>query len=233
MADQVQGLVESYQKLANRIEFLQDDLGEKEDLIDRLLSMVDDQNKARWVLSEVQKLTQEKCKTRVESLVTMAIKSVFDRPFGFELIFERKRDKMECRPVVYEIVDGVKQEYDDPENDMGGGILDVISFALRVVLWSMEKPRTRNVMILDEPGKNLGDLVPLFGNILRQISHELKIQLIVITHDPALMEIGDRSYHIEHDERESHVTPVQKGNDDIMKASEPVMEPVKKSHRRR
>lgn len=206
MAIEIQQLVDSYQKLSNRIEFLQDDLDQKEETINQSMILTDNLGKARWVLSEVQQLTQQRFKERVEALVTMAIKSVFDRPFGFELVFERKRDKMECRPVIYEMVDGNRQDYEDPEYDTGGGILDVISFALRVVLWSMEKPRTRNVMVLDEPGKNLGDLVPLFGNILRQISHELKIQLIIITHDASLMEIGDLSYHVEHDERESHVT---------------------------
>jgi hypothetical protein len=231
--DQIQALVDSYQKLSNRVEFLQDDMDLKEESINAGLALIDDLTKAKWLLTEAQKVTQQKFKLRVEALVTMAIKAVFDRPFAFELVFERKRDKMECRPVIYEMVDGEKCEYDDPEYDVGGGILDVISLAFKIVLWSMERPRSRNVMILDEPGKNLGDLVPLFGNILRQISHELKIQFIIITHDPALIEIADRSYHVEHDGYESHVTLIQKTADDIMKEKAVVVLPDTTPRRRR
>ena len=74
----------------------------------------------------------------------MAIRSVFDRPFRFVLNFERKHNKLAIQPVVME----GENEY-VPKEDMGGGVLDIIGFALRVVLWSLEKPRSRNVMIVN------------------------------------------------------------------------------------
>jgi hypothetical protein len=150
-------ILERYHKLSNRREFLQTDLNDKTSLIDSKLAVVDDLARAQWVITEIQKSTQERFKNKIESLVTMAIKSVYDRPLGFELVFERKRDKMECKPLIYEVVGNEKEYYDDPENELGGGIVDICSFALRVVLWTMEKPRSRNVFILDEPGKNLGN----------------------------------------------------------------------------
>lgn len=198
-------LLERYHKLSSKIESLQKDLDDKEIQINQKMVLVDDLTKAQWVLTEVQKKTQEKFKTKIESLVTMAIKAVYDRPFGFELLFERKRDKMEIQPLIYEVVNGKKEYYEDPENELGGGIVDVCSFALRVVLWTMEKPRSRNVFILDEPGKNLGDLILLFGTILREISHNLGFQLIIITHEEELMEIADRAWQVTHDGRESMV----------------------------
>ena len=48
---------------------------------------------------------------------------------------ERKRNKLECRPVVME----GDYEY-TAKDEMGGGIIDIISFAFRVVLWSLESP---------------------------------------------------------------------------------------------
>ena len=45
--------------------------------------------KARWILSEVAKETQKNFQVKVESLVTSAIRAVFEeRPFEFKLIFE-------------------------------------------------------------------------------------------------------------------------------------------------
>lgn len=205
----IDDLLKRYGNLESRIQFLQDDLDKKTDDIDTSLGRIDDLNQARWILTEVQKMTQIRFQEKVEKLVTMAIKAVYDRPLGFELIFERKRDKLECRPVIYEIIHGEKEYYDDPENDLGGGIIDICSFALRVVLWSMEKPRSRNVIILDEPMKNLGELISLGGQMLREVSHGLKFQLIIITHDPELIEIGDKCWSVEHDGIESHVALIE------------------------
>jgi DNA repair exonuclease SbcCD ATPase subunit len=230
MAIDAQLCLDNFATLKNRIQFLQEDLEKKEDVIDAGLLNFDNLNQAKYVITEVQKATQEKFKTRVESLVTMAIKSVYDRPFGFELIFERKRDKMECRPVIYEVVGDKKEYYEDPENELGGGILDICSFAMRIVMWSLEKPKSRNVIVLDEPMKNLGELITLGGQMLKEISHGLKFQLIIITHDSALIEIADRSWHVEHKNGESEVTMIRTKEDLPMAA---LQEPPKQKRRKR
>lgn len=228
----IQNITSRCGKLSSRVEFLQSDLVAKTKKIDSNLNKVDVLTQAKWIITETQKTTQERFKDRVEKLVTMAIKSVYDRPLGFELIFERKRDKLECRPVIHEIQNNNKEIYEDPENELGGGIIDICSFALRIVLWNMEKPKSRNVIILDEPGKNLGDLIPLFGAMLREVSHGLKFQLIIITHDQAIMEIADRAWHVEHDGTESHVVMVKDRKDelvcDLQIANE---EPIKRKKR--
>jgi DNA repair exonuclease SbcCD ATPase subunit len=202
----MQTLLKRYNDLSGRITSLKSDIKLKENRINEKNNLVDNLNKASWVLTEVQKKTQERFKEKIEGLVSLAIKSVYDRPFGFELVFERKRDKMEIKPLIYEIVNGQKEYYEDAENELGGGIVDICSFSLRVVLWTMETPRSRNVFILDEPGKNLGALLPLFGQMLREVSHKLNFQLIIITHDDALAEMADRVFVVTHDGRESHVS---------------------------
>lgn len=162
--------------------------------------------KSRWVLSEVAKLTQEKFKERVESLVTMAIRSVFDRPFKFVLEFERRRNQLEAKPFVME---GTKRL--TPKEDMGGSIIDIISFAFRVVLWSLERPRSRNVLIEDEPMKWTGELSVLAGRVIKEISGRLNMQVIMPTHDKKLIEIGDRVWHVEHDGTKSVVKQLEDG----------------------
>jgi ABC-type transporter Mla maintaining outer membrane lipid asymmetry ATPase subunit MlaF len=135
----------------------------------------------------------------------MAIQSVFDRPLKFNLEIERKRNKMECRLVVTETVNGQERIYDSLEDDVAGGLIDVISFAARIVLWSLQNPRSRNVMIFDEPMKNMGKLISMGGQVLREISHKLNFQIIIVTHDDALIEIADRSYQVTHDGNKSHL----------------------------
>jgi len=205
MSDQVGELERKFNDLESKINLLVEQLDQKENQINRQLDKVEDFTKARWILVETQHKTQQYFKERVETLVTLAIKSVFkDREFGFELVFnEERKDRMEIQPVIYEMIDGVKEVYDEPEYDVGGGINDVISFAFRIALWSLENPRSRNVIILDEPMKNMGALISLGGKIFQEIAHRLGFQLIIITHDDELISIADRAYKIVHDRVES------------------------------
>lgn len=191
-----------YEKLKNTRQVYQNQLEDKEKELTSLKEKSNNLIKARWVLTKVAEQTQLRFKEKVESLVTMAIQSVFDRNFNFVLLFEQKRNKFECRPVVMEN----EVEY-TPKDDMGGGIIDVISFALRVVLWSLQKPKTRNFLVLDEPMKYVGkgELLERAGMMLREISHRLGIQLVLVTHEPQLAEIADTAYSVTHRSGKSFV----------------------------
>jgi len=167
-----------------------------------------DLSKARWVVAEVAKLTQERFKKRVESLITMIMRSVFNRDFEFELIMERKRNKLECRPVVRE--NG--NEF-DPKFDRGGGLIDVISFAFRLVLWNLEKPKSRNVFILDEPFRFMGrgTMMERVGAMLKELSEKLNFQIIMITHEKQLESIADKVFYVSYDKGKSYVDRKERG----------------------
>lgn len=158
---------------------------------------------AREVINKALDITQANLKERIDSLVSLAVSSVFDRPFTFELLLEKKYNRMVCTPVVKE----GDHEY-SPKDDMGGGIIDIISFAFRVVLWSLEHPRSRNTFVLDEPMKFVGkgDMLYRAGSVLSELSHRLGFQLIIVTHEKELSEIGDRSYQVEHRQGISRVS---------------------------
>ena len=195
-----------YERLQTKREVLRNEHNSKIQYLEVLKKKYENFVKARWVLTEVSKATQIRFKERVESLVTMAIQSVFDRSFKFVLYFEHKRNKLECRPVVMEGDDEFV-----PKDDMGGGIIDIISFALRVVLWSLQIPKSRNTLILDEPMKYVGKgvLLDRAGQMLKEISHRLNIQLIVVTHEPQLAQAADVVYNVEHIKGRSVVTLIK------------------------
>ena len=163
--------------------------------------------KARFVLAEVAKLTQTKFTSYVESLVTMAIKSIFDRPFQFKVDFDLKRNKSEC---FLRIVEGEDEEPFVPRDELGGGMLDTISFALRIVLWSLQNPRSCNTIFLDEPWKFIGqdELLDRAGSMLREISQRMNIQFIITTHQPKLTDIADNAWKVEHNGKYSVVTQI-------------------------
>lgn len=155
--------------------------------------------KARHVLTEVARLTQEQAKARIEKLITIAIRSVYDdRDFTFHLLSGENRNQM--IPMIKEGED----EY-NPKDELGGGIIDIISFASRVILWSMENPRSLPVFILDEPFKWTGILMERAGLMLKQLSRELGFQVILVSHDDDLIEVCDRVWRITYRNKKSRV----------------------------
>jgi DNA repair exonuclease SbcCD ATPase subunit len=163
--------------------------------------------KARFILAEVSRLTQINFTSYVEQLVTMAIKSIFDRPFQFKVDFDLKRNKSEC---FLRIQEGEDEEPFIPRDELGGGMLDTISFALRIVLWSLQNPRSSNTILLDEPFKFVGqdELLDRAGQMLKEISNRMGIQFIITTHQPKLTEIADKAWKVEHNGKHSIVTQI-------------------------
>ena len=159
---------------------------------------IGDLNEAKWVLSEASNLTQSVVKESIESLVTIAITSVWDRNYQFLCEFELKRNKPEC---LLRVQEGDQEPY-LPEYDQGGSILDIISYALRIVLWSMEDPITMPVFYLDEPFKMVGsgtsEEVGRAIDMIKRTSKELGLQLIINTHEEEITAIADRGFTITH-----------------------------------
>ena len=108
---------------------------------------------------------------------------------------------MECEPVIFENGNEFV-----PKDDMGGGILDIISFALRIVLWGLETPKSRNLIILDEPFKQCGKLITKACQMVKEISKMLGVQIIMVTHSDELIDIADKSWHVQYTNGMSIVT---------------------------
>jgi len=151
----------------------------------------DDLIEAKRLIIEVIKISQEQVKGYVESLVTLAIQAVFpDRGYRFIVDFEVKSNRGEVSLLVQQ---GEKEPY-IPKDEQAGSLLNIIGFALKVVMWSLENPKTRNVFILDEPFVFAGALTKIAGQMMKDISKKLKIQIIMTTHSDDLIEIADKAW---------------------------------------
>lgn len=148
----------------------------------------------RFILNKAIKIIHEKFKEDLENIITKYIKDIFDRDLKFELRYEEKRNTIESKIIIKE-----NGEELDPKDEMGGSIIDIISFIFRIILWHMSSPRSRNVFILDEPFKFVGDMIDSIGYILRELSQKLKFQIILTTHDKELMKFADAIFKVSHD----------------------------------
>jgi DNA repair exonuclease SbcCD ATPase subunit len=181
---------------------------------ERLDASLADFGRAQTFFAELAEQTQRQFREQVERLGTAAVRSVFDRPYAVKLVSEKRRGRMETEILIVE--NG--QEF-QPTDEMGGSIVDLLSFAMRVILWSLQFPRARNVFILDEPMKFLGTGVRLQHavSMLAEIARNLQCQLIIVTHDESLATLADTAYKVTHNGVESNVQLIKSPKPTILK----------------
>jgi len=147
---------------------------------------------AQLIIQQVAQKTQSELEFQISEIVSMALSSVFDDPYEFKIEFVLRRGKTEAD--LYFMKNGEKFY---PLEDNGGGAVDVAAFALRVALWNLSRPKTRNTLILDEPFKWLSKgHLQRAGEMLKVISDKLKIQIIFVSHIPELIESADRVFNV-------------------------------------
>ena len=147
---------------------------------------------AQLILQSVAKATQDELCFHISELVTLALEAVFPDPYKFSLTFTLRRGKSEADLYFLKGEDRVH-----PTTASGGGAVDVAAFALRVSLWSLKRPRTRNVLILDEPLRFLSaDLQPKASTMVKEISRKLGIQLIIVSHEEELTVHADKIFRV-------------------------------------
>lgn len=145
-----------------------------------------DATEARALIQTVARQTQQTLEFHVSSLVSSALEAVFPSPYEFAARFVERRNKTECDLF---LTRGGK-DY-DPMTATGGGVVDVASFGLRAAFWALTKRRP--VLILDEPFKFVSEgLHGACSEMLKALSEQLGIQIIMISHLPGIIAAADR-----------------------------------------
>ncbi len=153
-----------------------------------VIESLDDVEKARDVLQAVGQAVQQRVQDRVADVVTQCLKIVFTDPYQFVVCFERKRNKTEVRLLFTR--DGNEFEAkakSSMEGGVEGGVIDVAAFALRLSCLMLGRPRPRRILIADEPFRFVDPWNrPRVREMIEMLSEELKVQLILVSHDPEL-----------------------------------------------
>ncbi len=157
--------------------------------------------KAREIVRDVGIRTQQQLQFHISDITSLALEAVFNDPYELKVEFVQRRNKTECDLLF--VRDNLVI---DPIGASGVGAIDIAAFALRIASWSMQRPHTRNTIILDEPFKHLSvDLQDRASAMIKEISDKLGIQFIVITHDPTLASYADRVFEVSIKKGISHV----------------------------
>jgi len=138
----------------------------------------------------VQKTSREKIKKGFEKIVTYGLRSIYRDDYRFKLEFGRRGNLGELE---FNIITPQCKEAFDPLLTSGGGILDIISVALRVALLESVIPKNNGFIIFDESFKHLSqDYIENAKNFLRAITKKMNRQIIMVTHKEQFLENANK-----------------------------------------
>jgi len=183
---------------SSRLKVAQGRQMEKQDRLQKCISTLDHFQEKLPAIEEAQALIQvvatelqEKLSIRIEDIVQVAIDTCWPGDMLFKVKFEKKRGRTEAR-LILEDEEGYEV---DPMMAEGGGLVDIISFALRLSCWTLSN--TDGVIILDEPFKwPSKEYKPLAVALIPELSKRLGLQFIIVTHDEEIIEVADRVFSV-------------------------------------
>lgn len=191
---EVQSLRDSLSRLKGKQELLSLQLKNAEQQLIENKKNIELYKQAIEVLTVIQRNANETIKVGLESIVSNALHSIYGTSYDFKIEFDRRGNYSELN---FNIQTPDCKKALDPLLTSGGGVLDVISLALRVALLELSSPRIEGPLLLDESFKHLSvGYIPKAANFLKTLSAKLGRQIILVSHREELIESADNKQEI-------------------------------------
>lgn len=176
-----------------------------------LNALIDEQDILEKVMSLFQMTSQfarDQAKNQIEALVTKCLQYIFDSSVEFQIELEELRNKASAE---FYVVNNTKDFFlkTKPEQSRGGGVVDIVSLALRISFLQTHKPPISGPLILDEPAKHVSEeYIHNVGDFLKQTSEIFNRQVIMVTHNTHIAALSNSAYRVEYSGNTSIVTPI-------------------------
>ena len=148
-------------------------------------------NKTSALLQHVSIFARKQVAIVFEQMVTEALQTILEvKTLRFKVIFVPKKNGTD---VVFKLHDTILNRELDVMKSFGGGVKDIVSTILRVLVLELHKPAIQGPIILDEVGKNISkEYQANFGMFLQTLSRKLNRQIILITHSPIIAQAAEK-----------------------------------------
>jgi len=170
-------------------------------------------DKVLILLQKTSEYAREQVKARMEELVTTALNVVFGKPYRFWMVL----GVLAGKPVAeyWVEVDGVHVQLKPPDYGKGGGVIDVVTTALRLGIFELEQEL--GPLLFDEVGKHISrDFAPNMAYFLHEYAAQFDRQIILNTHNKDLAAAGDVAVRVYQEGGKSYVTSkIDEGGGDI------------------
>lgn len=196
-----------YDRARGQLDLLRRQADEKTAALAATRANIDLWDRVRLLLTKTSEYAREQTVRQVESLVTSALQAVFgDETLSFRIVLDTRGGQPTAD---WEVVSqyGDLQVANDPSEARGGGIVDVVSMALRLAVAALAGGS--GDIVLDEPGRCVS--AEYAGNLayfLKRFAESTKRRVIMVTHNSDLAAAADVGYRVTQSNGRSEVTAV-------------------------
>lgn len=157
-----------------------------------------DMEAQRIILQKTSDKARDYAKTRLETTMTSALQYIFGPNFSAEIELASPGGKPTAEIYVITDYGNGRRIRTRPQDSRGGGIVDIVSIALRIAMIQLHSdPPINGPIILDEPGKHVSaDYSIKLAEFLKFVSVQFNKQIIFVTHNEDLKAIADTTYKV-------------------------------------
>ncbi|MGD8707137.1 MAG: hypothetical protein PVI88_00455 [Nitrosopumilaceae archaeon] len=191
-------------------ETLEESLAKKRKLFLKLKEDIKTIDKGIIIVKRVAVQTQQEFQIKISEIVSLGLKMIFDDPYKFRIEFQEKSRGMDTKI----LLERDEKIYSDILGSVGLGVADVLSFMIRISLWKIKVPGTRNTIILDENFKHLRGQKEQqrILTLLKKISKKLKIQFIIVLPESFIPDENDNKIFYVYKKKGKAVYKIQGDN---------------------
>ncbi|OZV12960.1 ATPase [Tissierella sp. P1] len=204
-------LIKSKEYLARELgkrDKIKEQLEVQKDALQNIEYELDLLSKVNILFQKTSEFAREQAKSQIESLVTKCLQFIFESDIEFLIEIEEQRGKSNAEFYVINKIEDILVKT-KPELSRGGGVVDIVSLALRIAFLQIHKPKIQGPLILDEPAKHVSDeFIFNVADFLKQTSELFNRQIIMVTHNHHLAAIGSNAYRVDIKGSESTVTKI-------------------------
>lgn len=197
LKQRIDALKLDYFSKMGRKQQLQEHSDKLQKTLQNLLENLELLENVKILLQKTSQITREQSKARIEEIVTNCLQFIFESNIRFSIEMNEVRGKQEAE--FYVISDFEEKTFKTkPQEARGGGVVDIISLAIRIAMLQSNSDQIQGPIILDEPAKHVSDdYIIKVAEFLKQVSKIFKRQVIMVTHNKYLAEIADKSFKVE------------------------------------
>lgn len=185
-----------------------EDIEKMESKVKEIELEVDLIEKVGLLLQKTSEFARNQAKVQIESLTTNCLQFIFENNSEFEIEIEELYGKASAEFYVTTYFED-KIIKTKPEESRGGGVVDIISLALRIAFLQVHKPKIEGPLILDEPAKHVSeDYIFNVADFLKRTSEIFGRQIIMVTHNDHLASISAKAYRVDMKKTESFIEDI-------------------------
>lgn len=149
--------------------------------------------KVSMLLQKTSEYARLQAKTRIEEIVSTALRSVFETDYTFRIDIVTRAGRVELDYFLSS--GGTEVQLNGSDYNTGGGVIDVVCLAIRLAI--LEIVGCKGSVMLDEVGKMVSiDYQPNLAEFLKTYSREFDKQLIMVTHQERVAEVADNTIRV-------------------------------------